>query len=46
MFSHDLKYFLFRVSEHVAENPDKQYNVIGTNTMINKMTVSPDSWHP
>ena len=31
------------VEKHVQENPDKQYNVIGTNTMINKMTVSLDS---
>ena len=28
------------VEKHVAENPDKQYNVVGVNTMINKMTVS------
>ena len=28
------------VEKHVADNPDKQYNVISTTTMINKMTVS------
>merc|ERR1719495_1334513 len=28
------------VDKHVAENADKQYNVISTNTMINKMTVN------
>jgi len=28
------------VDKHVAENPDKQYNVISTTTMINKMTVN------
>merc|ERR1719411_871477 len=28
------------VEKHVQENPAKQYNVIGTNTMINKMTVN------
>merc|ERR1719189_1913480 len=28
------------VTKHVAENPDKQYNVISTSTMINKMTVN------
>ena len=28
------------VDKHVTENPDKQYNVISTTTMINKMTVS------
>ena len=27
------------VEKHVSENPDKQYNVVGVNTMINKMTV-------
>ena len=27
------------VEKHVAENPEKQYNVISTTTMINKMTV-------
>jgi hypothetical protein len=29
------------VEKHVAENVEKQYNVISTTTMINKMTVSP-----
>jgi len=28
------------VEKHVADNPDKQYNVISTTTMINKMTVN------
>ena len=28
------------VDKHVSENKDKQYNVISTTTMINKMTVS------
>jgi len=28
------------VEKHVSENPDKQYNVISTTTMINKMTVN------
>jgi len=28
------------VDKHVTENPDKQYNVISTTTMINKMTVN------
>ena len=28
------------VEKHVAENMDKQYNVISTTTMINKMTVN------
>merc|ERR1719297_136651 len=28
------------VDKHVSENPDKQYNVISTTTMINKMTVN------
>merc|ERR1719419_713610 len=28
------------VDKHVADNADKQYNVISTNTMINKMTVN------
>merc|ERR1719402_473037 len=28
------------VEKHVAENPEKQYNVISTTTMINKMTVN------
>merc|ERR1719394_1109156 len=28
------------VDQYVADHPDKQYNVIGTNTMINKMTVN------
>ena len=28
------------VEKHVSENPDKQYNVVGVNTMISKMTVS------
>jgi len=28
------------VDKYVAENPDKQYNVVSTTTMINKMTVN------
>merc|ERR1740123_2040856 len=28
------------VEKHVADNPEKQYNVISTTTMINKMTVN------
>ena len=40
MFSHYLNYIQLRVTKHVAENADKQYNVISTSTMINKMTVS------
>ena len=28
------------VDKHVSENAEKQYNVISTTTMINKMTVS------
>jgi len=28
------------VDKHVSENPEKQYNVISTTTMINKMTVN------
>ena len=27
------------VNKYVADNPDKQYNVVSTTTMINKMTV-------
>ena len=40
MISHYLNYIQLRVTKHVAENADKQYNVISTSTMINKMTVS------
>ena len=28
------------VAKHVADNPEKQYNVVSTGTMISKMTVS------
>ena len=31
------------VAKHVTENPEKQYNVVSTGTMINKMTVSHES---
>ena len=33
------------VEKHVADNPEKQYNVISTTTMINKMTVSCFLYH-
>lgn len=28
------------VKEHVAANPDKMYNVIGNNSLLERMTVS------
>jgi len=30
---------MLRVEKHVAEHPEKNYNVISTTAMINKMTV-------
>ena len=28
------------VKEHVAENPDKNYNILGTNNIMEKMKVN------